>query len=98
MDELCKVCEGLCCGEIPRLNAELQRLRSLDLDYVAKVLTQSSERAADIIFDADSLNEQSKDPGLDGMIAGIKAVAQQLVTSLDALTALVTTANSAGDR
>lgn len=26
--EQCKVCEGLCCGEIPRLNAEIERLRA----------------------------------------------------------------------
>jgi len=26
--DLCMVCEGLCCGEIPRLNAEIARLRS----------------------------------------------------------------------
>lgn len=23
----CMVCQGLCCGEIPRLNAEIERLR-----------------------------------------------------------------------
>lgn len=64
MDELCKVCEGLCCGEIPRLNAELQRLRSLDLDYMAKVL----------------------------------AVAENMVSSLDALTTLVRNTHSALQR
>lgn len=25
--EPCLVCQGLCCGEIPRFNAELERLR-----------------------------------------------------------------------
>ena len=27
--DLCMVCEGLCCGEIPRLNAEIARLREV---------------------------------------------------------------------
>jgi hypothetical protein len=61
----------------------------LDLNYVIGVLENNSERFADLVFDAKSLGEQSKDPGLDGMILGIETVAQQGVTSLDALVALI---------
>lgn len=61
----------------------------MDLEYVLKVLENNSDRFADVVFDAKSILDQNKDPGLDGNILGIQAVAEQGVTSLDALIAKI---------
>lgn len=84
-DHIAVADEGL--GFSPEgLAVETKLPQPIDLEYVAKILENNSERAADLVFDAKALAEQSKDPGLDGMILGIEAVAQQIITSLDALT------------
>jgi hypothetical protein len=54
-------------------------------EYERSVVKWALDRFGDIAYDANQIAESNEDPGLDGMIAGIKAVAENAVGSLEAL-------------
>jgi hypothetical protein len=50
--EVCRVCEGLCCGEIPRLNAEIERLKET-LAYPRLTADAPTEQYKAVLHDVD---------------------------------------------
>lgn len=63
-------------------------------DYAKAVIENNIERLDDIVYDADALLDNCNDPGLHGMILGIKAVAQNSAGSLRALVTAETVGES----